>query len=409
MLPDRAKFYDSLKNYNSLQHVKNSMYGLEYDEHSYYKREGEPGNYRYYWTKQEYEAHLAELENQRKKNMQAAQNAEADRWKRNNQNKMTQQQIKNNSQANTEADRWKRQQENQEKEKQRLETIKKNATAAQHEGDRYNRYKQEKQQQETIKKNQEAAQHEGDRFEKKNKPLTRKTTADIAREQTNKEYQHKKEIEKLQENIKKNAGNNPEADRWKRNDENKVNEAKEKSEAEEARLKEENKKKEEYQQKENDILEKHKSQVSNDANYYDGQRNERNNRIDKKEVEARSLRQSNNVSGEDFNKKCQEMGKTNLKIDKDGKVTYNDTSAIAEINRKNNLGSSLYQDYENYMKKYNSATDPDEKLRYLENANTAFKNAPNNMHEAELMELDLEEKAYDEYIEVMNEIKKKGK
>ena len=77
MLPDRAKFYDSLKNYNALQHKQtNSMYGLEYDEHSYYKREGEPGNYRYYWTKQEYEAHLAELEKQRNKNMQAAQNAE---------------------------------------------------------------------------------------------------------------------------------------------------------------------------------------------------------------------------------------------------------------------------------------------------------------------------------------------
>ena len=119
MLPDRAKFYDSLKNYNALQHKQtNSMYGLEYDEHSYYKREGEPGNYRYYWTKQEYEAHLAELEKQRNKNMQAAQNAEADRWKRNDQNKMTQQQTKNNSQANPEADRWKRQEEQRKQQEQ---------------------------------------------------------------------------------------------------------------------------------------------------------------------------------------------------------------------------------------------------------------------------------------------------
>ena len=114
MLPDRAKFYDSLKNYNTLQHAKqNSMYGLEYDEHSYYKREGEPGNYRYYWTKQEYEAHLAELEKQRNKNMQAAQNAEADRWKRNDQNKIKEQQVKNNSQANPEADRWRKKTEPQ--------------------------------------------------------------------------------------------------------------------------------------------------------------------------------------------------------------------------------------------------------------------------------------------------------
>ena len=119
MLPDRAKFYDSLKNYNSLQHAKqNSMYGLEYDEHSYYKREGEPGNYRYYWTKQEYEAHLAELEKQRNKNMQAGQNYEADRWKKNDQNKMKNQQIKNNSQANAEADRWKRQEEQRKQQEQ---------------------------------------------------------------------------------------------------------------------------------------------------------------------------------------------------------------------------------------------------------------------------------------------------
>ena len=108
MLPDRAKFYDSLKKYNALQHVKSPMYGLQQDEVKYYKREGEPGNYRYYWTKEEWDAHVAEQQAQYNKNAQAGQNAEADRWKKNDQNKLNQQQINNNAKAsqNAEADRW---------------------------------------------------------------------------------------------------------------------------------------------------------------------------------------------------------------------------------------------------------------------------------------------------------------
>lgn len=228
MLPDRAKFYDSLKNYNSLQHAnKNSMYGLEYDEHSYYKREGEPGNYRYYWTKQEYEAHLAELEKQRNKNMQAGQNyeadrwkkndqnkmknqqiknnsqanAEADRWKRNDQNKLKEQQIKNNSQANAEADRWKRDQENKEKEKQRQENIRKNAEASLHDGDRYERYKKEKE----IREKNQGNNPEADRYARLTEQQKREKQIKDAQERV-----------KQREIAKKNEGNNAEADRYAR-------------------------------------------------------------------------------------------------------------------------------------------------------------------------------------------------
>lgn len=197
MLPDRAKFYDSLKNYNALQHKQtNSMYGLEYDEHSYYKREGEPGNYRYYWTKQEYEAHLAELEKQRNKNMQAAQNAEADRWKRNDQNKIKEQQVKNNSQANAEADRWKRQEEQrkqQEQDKkwqQQQEDAKKRVA--------------ESARQKVIDKNQ-GNDGESERW--------KRYEAQKLKEKQMKEAQDRI---KQREIAKKNEGNDPEAERWAR-------------------------------------------------------------------------------------------------------------------------------------------------------------------------------------------------
>ena len=207
MLPDRAKFYDSLKNYNSLQHAKqNSMYGLEYDEHSYYKREGEPGNYRYYWTKQEYEAHLAELEKQRNKNMQAGQNYEADRWKKNDQNKMKNQQIKNNSQANAEADRWKRQEEQrkqQEQDKkwqQQQEDAKKRVA--------------ESARQKMIDKNQ-GNDGESERWKRYEAQKLREKQIKDAQERT-----------KQREIAKKNEGNNPEADRWKRQQEQEDSERK---------------------------------------------------------------------------------------------------------------------------------------------------------------------------------------
>lgn len=242
MLPDRAKFYDSLKNYNSLQHAnKNPMYGLEYDEHSYYKREGEPGNYRYYWTKQEYEAHLAELEKQRNKNMQAGQNYEADRWKKNDQNKMKNQQIKNNSQANAEADRWKRQEEQrkqQEQDKkwqQQQEDAKKRVAESARqkmidknqgndgESERWKRYEAQKLREKQIKDAQERVkQREIAEKNKGNDPEAERYARLAEQQKREKQIADAKarvaEREREQNNAK-NLGNDPEADRWKRQEE----------------------------------------------------------------------------------------------------------------------------------------------------------------------------------------------
>ena len=197
MLPDRAKFYDSLKNYNTLQHAKqNSMYGLEYDEHSYYKREGEPGNYRYYWTKQEYEAHLAELERQRNKNMQAAQNAEADRWKRNDQNQIKEQQVKNNSQANAEADRWKRQEEQRKQQEQDK--------------------KWQQQQEDAKKRVAESAKQKLIDKNQGNDGESERWKRYEAQKLKEKQMKDAQDRIKQREIAKKKEGNDPEAERWAR-------------------------------------------------------------------------------------------------------------------------------------------------------------------------------------------------
>lgn len=48
--------YDQLMNSHTLIHAQNPLYGQQNPNAKYYKREGEPGKYRYYYTKEEYDA-----------------------------------------------------------------------------------------------------------------------------------------------------------------------------------------------------------------------------------------------------------------------------------------------------------------------------------------------------------------
>lgn len=50
------KHYNDLVNNGMLIHAQNPLYGQQRDNTKYYKREGEPGKYRYYYTKEEYDA-----------------------------------------------------------------------------------------------------------------------------------------------------------------------------------------------------------------------------------------------------------------------------------------------------------------------------------------------------------------
>lgn len=56
---DSFEFYSNLdlyNNKNSLQHSGSALIGTQRENTKYYKREGTPGNYKYYYTKEEYEA-----------------------------------------------------------------------------------------------------------------------------------------------------------------------------------------------------------------------------------------------------------------------------------------------------------------------------------------------------------------
>lgn len=56
---DSFEFYSNLdlyNNKNSLQHSGSTLLGTQRENTKYYKREGTPGNYKYYYTKEEYEA-----------------------------------------------------------------------------------------------------------------------------------------------------------------------------------------------------------------------------------------------------------------------------------------------------------------------------------------------------------------
>lgn len=54
----RFEFYGNLNKYhdtNSLEHKESCLKGTQRQNVKYYRREGAPGNYRYYWTKEEYD------------------------------------------------------------------------------------------------------------------------------------------------------------------------------------------------------------------------------------------------------------------------------------------------------------------------------------------------------------------
>ena len=53
---NRHEFYDCLNTYKALEHKADPLLGYQNPNAKYYKREGEPGHYRYYYTKEEYDA-----------------------------------------------------------------------------------------------------------------------------------------------------------------------------------------------------------------------------------------------------------------------------------------------------------------------------------------------------------------
>lgn len=71
----RFEFYGNLNKYhdgNSLSHKQSPLYGKQNPNAKYYRREGQPGNYRYFKTKEEYDTYI--------KNANAAAH-EGDRYK----------------------------------------------------------------------------------------------------------------------------------------------------------------------------------------------------------------------------------------------------------------------------------------------------------------------------------------
>lgn len=61
---ERDEYYAKIQAYKSkkLEHASNGLKGQMRDNHTYYKREGQPGNYRYYYSKEEYDAAHNKLE-----------------------------------------------------------------------------------------------------------------------------------------------------------------------------------------------------------------------------------------------------------------------------------------------------------------------------------------------------------
>lgn len=392
MLPDRAKFYDSLKNYNSLQHAnKNSMYGLEYDEHSYYKREGEPGNYRYYWTKQEYETHLAELEKQRNKNMQAGQNYEADRWKKVQQNNTKQSNINKNQGNNPEADRYKRQQAQQLREKQIKE--------AQERVDEREAKAKEDARQKIIDKNQ-GNDGESERW--------KRYEAQKLREKQIKDAQERVKQREQEKIAKKNEGNDPEADRWKKKTEPQksysTHESAEKK-SQESGLK--------YNKEVDEIREATQRLRSNDnisQDEYNKGKTERQNKLKEAKEDLFDMtnyyREKN--GNEDFDKSFEEAKKSagveNLYIH-GGDIKYYDKeledkisdmkSKMSELGRKNGELESR-----NSNSNIDSRTKASNENQYQTNLNEIRKLE----REIELTESEMKQKAYSAYEQVLDQM-----
>lgn len=65
----RFEFYGNLNKYhdgNSLSHKQSPLYGKQNPNAKYYRREGQPGNYRYFKTKEEYDTYMDNLINKNK-------------------------------------------------------------------------------------------------------------------------------------------------------------------------------------------------------------------------------------------------------------------------------------------------------------------------------------------------------
>ena len=74
------KHYNELVNTGMLIHAQNPLYGQQRDNTKYYKREGEPGKYRYYYTKEEYDAaHRTGASNDAEREAQARQQYETNK------------------------------------------------------------------------------------------------------------------------------------------------------------------------------------------------------------------------------------------------------------------------------------------------------------------------------------------
>lgn len=59
---NRFEFYSKLDDFNSLSHKQSPLYGKQNPNAAYYKRIGQPGNYRYFKTKEEYDSYLRSKE-----------------------------------------------------------------------------------------------------------------------------------------------------------------------------------------------------------------------------------------------------------------------------------------------------------------------------------------------------------
>lgn len=65
----RFEFYGNLNKYhdgNSLSHKQSPLYGKQNPNAKYYKRTGQPGNYRYFQTKEEFDSYMDNLMNKNK-------------------------------------------------------------------------------------------------------------------------------------------------------------------------------------------------------------------------------------------------------------------------------------------------------------------------------------------------------
>ena len=113
---NKYDYYDSLKKYkkNYLQHAKSKLYGIQQDDHQYYKRIGEPGNYRYFYSKDQWDAYQKERAGMTgyedwKKNQDAKETAKEkanmtgyDSWKKEEDKKKETERIKEEGKKNLE-------------------------------------------------------------------------------------------------------------------------------------------------------------------------------------------------------------------------------------------------------------------------------------------------------------------